>query len=97
MINKKDIELISVIIPCFNEGILLKRSLNSAINQTWDNIEIVLVDDGSSKEITLEIIDRYRDSPLVNILKQSNNGLPNARNSGVKYARGDYLFSKLNT
>ena len=92
MINRSSQALISVIIPCFNAGILLKRSLNSVINQSWDNKEIILVDDGSTDKKTLEIIESYRHFPEIKIIKQNNNGLPNARNKGGKSAKGEYLY-----
>ena len=92
MINSLRRELISVVIPCFNGGILLKRSLNSVINQSWENKEIILVDDGSTDKVTLEIIERYKHLPKINIIKQKNKGLPNARNRGGKFAKGEYLY-----
>ena len=92
MINNLTTELISVVIPCFNGGILLKRSLNSVINQSWENKEIILVDDGSTDKVTLEIIERYKHLPKINIIKQNNKGLPNARNRGGKFAKGEYLY-----
>ena len=92
MISRTKQELISVIIPCFNEGVLLERCLNSVINQTWKNTEIVLVNDGSEKRITLEIINKYKNLQRLNIIKQINRGLPSARNKGGKNAKGKYLF-----
>ena len=92
IINRNKKELISVIIPCFNEGILLERCLNSVINQTWENTEIVLVNDGSKAKITLEIIKKYEKQKRVKIINQINKGLPSARNKGIKNAKGNYLF-----
>ena len=56
MMNKLNNELISVIIPCFNEGLLLEKCLNSAINQTWKNKEIVLVNDGSDENTQFKLL-----------------------------------------
>ena len=92
MISKIRKEKISIIIPCFNEGILLERCLNSAINQTWQNKEIVLVNDGSKNKITYEIIEKYRNISGVKIIEQINKGLPSARNLGGKNAKGNYLY-----
>lgn len=92
MIIRSSKPLISIIIPCFNAGLLLGRSLNSVINQTWKNKEIILVDDGSTDKITLEIIESYRNYPEIKIIKQKNNGLPNARNKGGRIAKGEYLY-----
>ena len=84
MINKTNKELISIIIPCFNGGILLERALNSVINQSWENKEIILVDDGSTDKVTLEIIEKYQNLPEIKVIIQKNNGLPNARNKVEK-------------
>jgi len=90
--SKTNNELISVIIPCFNEGVLLERCLNSVINQTWKNTEIVLVNDGSNNQCTIEIIQKYKNFPFINTVEQINRGLPSARNMGIKNAKGNYLF-----
>ncbi len=92
MNNNFDDDLISVIIPCYDGGVLLKRALNSAINQTWENIEIILVDDGSKDEITHQVINEFQENIFVNIISQQNKGLPAARNIGIKNAKGKYLF-----
>ena len=60
--NKNNLELISIIIPCFNSGETLERTINSVYNQTWKNKEIILVNDGSSDEYTLEIIKKLKDN-----------------------------------
>ena len=92
MINKLNNELISVIVPCFNGGFLLEKCINSVINQTWNNKEIVLVNDGSDEKTTIQIINKFRSLPNINIIDQSNKGLPSARNTGIRNARGNYLF-----
>ena len=92
MINKTNKELISIIIPCFNGDILLERALNSVINQSWENKEIILVDDGSTDKVTLEIIEKYQNLPEIKVIRQKNNGLPNARNQGGKNANGKYFY-----
>ena len=89
---KKNKELISVIVPCYNSGVLLKRCLNSLIKQTWLNVEIILVNDGTTDKKTLKIIDNYRNISYFKIIDQSNRGLPSARNKGGWNAKGNYLF-----
>lgn len=86
--NKK----ISVIVPCFNSGKTLKRTIDSIKNQTWLNKEIILVNDGSNDKYTLEILNGYRNDSLVKLIKQKNKGLSSARNKGVMHANGDYLY-----
>ena len=88
----KNSKLISVIVPCFNSGNILKRAIDSVINQTWQEIEIILVNDGSDDEKTLKIINDYRNLSKLKLINQNNLGLSAARNSGVKNANGNYLF-----
>ncbi|MBO6960223.1 MAG: glycosyltransferase family 2 protein [Prochlorococcus marinus CUG1438] len=90
--NNNNLELISIIIPCFNSGETLERTINSVYNQTWKNKEIVLVNDGSSDKYTLEIIKKLKDNLYIKVLNQENLGLPAARNNGAKYASGNFLY-----
>ena len=88
----KEYKLISVIIPCFNSGNILKRAVDSVTNQTWPSIEIVLVNDGSFDKQTLETFKYCKKFPNLKLINQNNAGLSAARNSGVKNANGEYLF-----
>lgn len=83
--------LISIIIPVYNVEKLLPRCINSLINQTYNNIEIILIDDGSTDN-SLEICEEFskRDSRIV-IVKKQNGGQASARNIGLTYATGDYI------
>ena len=82
---------ISVIVPAYNIENYLARTLDSILAQTYTNIEIVVVNDGS-KDGTAAIIDRYavRDSRVKAIHKE-NGGLSDARNAGLAIARGEYI------
>ena len=60
-------KLISIVVPCFNSGKTLERTIESIKNQTWDEKEIILVNDGSSDEKTLEVLKSYKNDSLVNI------------------------------
>ena len=91
MINKNR-ELISVIVPCFNSGKTLTKTLDSIINQTWENKEIILVNDGSKDKYTLEVINKFKKDYMISVINQENLGLPSARNKGVEHAKGTYLF-----
>ena len=62
------------------------------INQTWGNTEIILVNDGSKDQITLDIIKKFESIEILNIINQDNKGLPAARNTGIKNAKGKFLF-----
>ena len=90
--RNKNSDLISVIVPCFNSGKTLDRALNSIIVQTWDQKEIILVNDGSTDKYTLERIDKFKKNKNIIVINQPNLGLSAARNKGCKYAHGDYLY-----
>lgn len=82
---------ISVIIPVYNVGGVLRRCLDSVINQTWRDLEIVLIDDGSTDE-SPKICDEYAmlDS-RIRVIHQKNKGVSAARNVGVKQSTGEYI------
>lgn len=79
--------LVSVIIPCFNAEKYIDKCILSVLEQDYENIEIIIIDDGST-DGSLEIIKKYNN---VNILTQSNSGACVARNAGLKISRGKYV------
>ena len=83
---------ISVIVPVFNAENYLRRSLDSILNQTYRNLEIILVDDGST-DGSAEIMEKYakRDKRVVVFRHARNMGLVRARKTGVNQATGDYI------
>lgn len=82
---------ISVIVPVYNGQDVLEKCLDSILKQTYQNIEIIVVNDGSTDH-TFDIIERYV-SQYANIIAvhKSNEGLPQARKTGVKHATGEYV------
>ncbi len=92
-ISKNDLNqpLISVIIPAFNAEIFLAKTLESVLSQTYQNIEILVVDDGST-DTTAEIIKSFaqKDS-RISLLQQSNAGVAAARNLAIEKSRGEYI------
>lgn len=85
-------DLISVIVPVFNvERELLEKCIKSIINQTYKNLEIIMIDDGSVLECAKEC-DRLAttDSRII-LIHQENKGLSGARNTGLDIAKGDYI------
>lgn len=84
-------ELISVIVPVYNVGKYLKPCLNSIENQTYENMEIILVDDGSTDE-SGKICDFYAMKDIrIKVIHKGNGGLSDARNTGIRNANGEYL------
>ena len=84
-------ELVSMIIPIYNVGKYLEKSIDSAINQTYSNIEILLVDDGSTDD-SGKICDKYSEiEKRIQAIHKVNGGLPSARNAAIEIARGDFV------
>lgn len=81
--------LISIVIPIYNVENYLKRCIDSVINQTYQNIEIILVDDGSTDH-SLLICNSYMDK-RIKIIHKENGGLSSARNAGIDIATGHYI------
>ena len=83
--------LVSVLIPVYNVEDYLERCLDSVLNQTLTQIEVICVNDGSTDR-SPEILKEYQenDSRIVIVNKQ-NGGLPSARNAGIEKARGEYV------
>ena len=83
--------LISVIVPIYNVEKYLERCVNSILNQTYKNIEIILVDDGSPDKCP-QICDEYKNmDSRVKVIHKENGGLSDARNYGLSIATGKYV------
>ena len=83
--------LVSIIIPIYNSGNFLKKLLNNLVNQTYKNIEIILIDDGS-EDNSLQICNEYQvNDKRIKVISQTNKGVSSARNKGLKIATGDYI------
>lgn len=83
--------LISVIIPIFNVSKYLAKCIDSVLLQTYTNIEVVLIDDGSTDDSFLICKSYARKDRRITIIHQNNAGLSSARNSGLDVAIGDYI------
>lgn len=84
--------LVSVIIPAYNVECYVKHTIESVINQTYKNIEVILVDDGSIDR-TSDICDYYQErDKRVTVIHQTNQGLSEARNIGTCNSSGDFVF-----
>jgi len=87
-----DQPLVSVVIPCYNSGKTLDRTLDSIFEQSWSRIEIILVNDGSSDELTLQKLESIAKLTNVTVINQQNLGLSAARNTGIKNATGEFIL-----
>ncbi len=81
---------VSVIVAAYNADPYVEDCIYSILNQTWKNIELIIVDDGS-KDKTLEKIMRFETNPKVKIISQSNKGQCAATNLAMEYATGDFI------
>lgn len=82
---------ISIIVPVYNTGIYLKKCINSLLNQTLRDIEIVLIDDGSTDE-SRDICDEYaKKDDRISVIHKRNEDVSIARNIGIKKSKGKYI------
>lgn len=84
-----ELPLVSVIIPAYNRMETIERSVNSVLNQTYKNIEIIVVDDGSIDD-TLKMVEHLNIGNM-KILKQDHRGANVARNLGISVAKGEFI------
>ena len=84
-----DNDLVSIIIPCFNSEKTIQRTIVSVLNQSYKNIEVVIVDDGSIDN-TSKVINKFNDY-RIKYIHQKNLGVSQARNNGLSKANGEYI------
>lgn len=82
---------VSVVIPCFNQGEYLDESVDSVLNQSFQDLEIIIVNDGSSDPMTVRLLERF-NRPRTRVIHTKNCGLPAARNNGIAQADSPYIL-----
>ena len=82
---------ISVIVPVYNVGDYIVKCIKSILDQTFKSFEIIVVNDGSPDD-SIDLIEKEFDDSRIKLVYKKNGGLASARNTGVKYAKGEYLF-----
>ena len=83
---------VSIIIPVYNVEKYIDRCLESVVNQTYKNLEVILVDDGSTDN-SGKICDAHKEKyKMTKVIHKENGGLSSARNEGLKYVTGQYVF-----
>lgn len=82
--------LVSVVMPTYNQAEFISETLESVLNQTFKDYELIIVNDGSTDN-TLQILQKYQEHTQINIINQENRGCSAALNAGIKNARGKYI------
>jgi glycosyltransferase involved in cell wall biosynthesis len=82
--------LVSVIVPTYNRAALVSRAIESVLDQTYDNFELIVVDDASTDD-TKAIVRSYDDDRITYLCHQKNRRVSAARNTGIKHASGKYI------
>lgn len=90
MSETKNRPTVSVIIPTYNRSQLIARSIKSVLNQTYQNFELIVVDDGST-DSTGDIVTGFKDERIRYVRREKNGGEAAARNTGIKTARYEYI------
>ena len=80
---------VSVVMPVYNVEIYVAEAVTSVLSQTYENFELLIVDDGST-DASVDICNLI-DDPRIRLIRQANRGLAGARNTGIREARGDYI------
>lgn len=83
------LEKVSIIVPAYNCANQIRHCIDSLINQTYKNIEIIVINDGSTDNLNM-IVDEYSDN-RIKYYEQDNSGPSSARNKGIKYSNGEYI------
>jgi glycosyltransferase involved in cell wall biosynthesis len=81
---------VAVVIPCYNHGRYLDEAVDSVLAQTFQEFEIVVVDDGSDEPETVRLLQSYA-RPQTRVVHSQNHGLPAARNLGIRETTGEYI------
>lgn len=85
-------DLVSVIMPCFNDGKYIEESVESVNNQTYPAIELIVIDDGSTDSQTIDVLTRMRKEGKCTLLHTDHQGPSGARNHGIRHAMGKYIL-----
>lgn len=87
-----DAKLVSVIVPCFNDGAYLEETIQSILNQTYSRIEIVVTDDGSTDPASHQYLSDVEKKYKIQVIRSENKGPSAARNLAIKNSKGFYIL-----
>ena len=82
---------VSIVIPCYNQGKYLDEAVESVLDQTYQDFEIIVVNDGSTEDFTKKLLENYK-KPKTRVIHTDNQGLASARNRGIEEAKGEYIL-----
>src|SRR5689334_3267009 len=83
---------VSIIITCYNLGAYLEEALDSALNQTYPDFEVLLIDDGSTDSETIVLLERLPQHPRLRVMRTANQGVARARNYAISNTTSDYIL-----
>ncbi|CEH30655.1 glycosyltransferase family 2 protein [Aneurinibacillus migulanus] len=83
---------LSIIIPCYNYGQYIEETVHSVFASTYENIEVIIVDDGSTDLYTIEVLNKLKRKAKVTVIRRENGGLAAARNTGISFASSPYVL-----
>ncbi len=84
-------DLVSIIIPAYNVEKYVEKCINSVVNQTYERLEIIVINDGSTDNTKKILEQKAKKDKRIKIISQHNRGLSAARNTGIKSAKGEYI------
>ncbi|MEG0577646.1 MAG: glycosyltransferase [Bacilli bacterium] len=84
---------VTIIIPCYNYGEYIEEAVDSCLASTYENLEIIVVDDGSTDSYTIKKLEQISNKPKTRVIKQVNGGLSSARNFGFRNADAEYVLT----
>lgn len=88
---KYNIPLVSIVMPCFNDGLYIMDSIDSAFAQSYENLELIIVNDGSTDPHTIDVLARLCD-PRITVFNGERKGPAAARNMAIKHSKGKYIL-----
>ncbi len=84
---------VSVIMPCYNDGKYIRDSIDSVLHQTYSEIELIIVDDGSDDAYTVKVINEIEAEGFCRVIHTSHEGASVARNAGIRESSGEYILN----
>lgn len=83
--------LVSIITPCYNDGLYIAQTISSVAASSYPNIEHIIVDDGSTDPYTIEVLSKI-EQPHIRVIRTINGGAAKARNTAIEAAKGKYIL-----